>query len=120
MGKCFDFVIHLFDGSGSKWYYGTGQIVAQKDKIEGYVCDDYLLMERKDDGYTFSFYNWTTGTKYGTELLIDELEFPGKYAIIVSKNEYLSKFVLEVGSQIKDMEKCKQIESTLDRVRQSI
>ena len=53
-------------------------------------------MERKDNGYTFSFYNWTTGTKYGAELLIDELEFPGKYAIIVSKNEYLSKFVLEV------------------------
>lgn len=117
MEKCFEFVIHIYDGNGKKRYYGNGELVATESSIEGYVCNDYLLIEPvQKDSYNFLFYNSDTGKLISIQLSDLELEFPGNYIV----QDEASKIFLEVGSIIKDFEKCKQIEYTLEKVKSNL
>lgn len=120
MEKCFDFVIHIYDENNEKRYYGTGEIVAREGIIDGYVCNDYLLINQRGEEYDFSFYNKDMNIEIFTTITGIELEFPGNYDLRIPDGSEVSRIILNIGSEIKDFERCKEIKETLNRVKEEI
>lgn len=118
MEKCFEFVIHIYDGNGEKWYYGDGELVATETSIEGCICNDYLLLEQNENNsYTFLFYNYDLGILFSTEIFDLELTFPENYIFTIEDSDEISMVVFEVDSIIKDFERCMRIKDTLQKVK---
>ena len=118
MEKCFEFVIHIYDGNGEKWYYGDGELVATETSIEGYIFNDYLLLEQNENNsYTFLFYNYDLGILFSTEIFDLELTFPENYIFTIEDSDEISMVVFEVDSIIKDFERCMRIKDTLQKVK---
>lgn len=117
MKKCFDFIIHIYDDNDEKRYYGTGEIVAEEGVIDGYVCNDYMKFVKKEKMYEFEFHNYDVDIQINTEINADQLEFPGKFAIVIPKECGVSLIYLEVSSEVKDFKRCQKIKETLDTVK---
>ena len=118
MEKFFEFVIHIYDGNGEKWYYGDGKLVATESSVEGYICNDYVLLEKNENNsYTFLFYDYDLGILFSTEIIDLELIFPQNYIFTIDDSDEVSMVVFEVDSIIKDFERCMQIKDTLQKLK---
>lgn len=114
MGRCFNFVIRMFDEEGLR-YYGDGALVAEKNVIEGYVANDYLLMVQEANYCDILFVNQFEGISVSITVKDMELEFPNNF--IVNTSGYYTRVILEVSSEIKDMARCEAIKRELNKVK---
>lgn len=114
MGRCFNFVIRMFDEEGLR-YYGDGALVAEENVIEGYVANDYLLMAQEANYCDILFVNQFDGISVSITVKDMVFEFPNNY--IINTSGYYTRVMLEVSSEIKDVARCRAIKRELNKVK---
>lgn len=114
MQKCFKFIIRLIDEAGLR-YYGKGYLVAQPEKVEGFISYDYFALEYFENDVWHIILTTDFEKVLVDELVSIEPEFPGEHEIQLEGE--IKEIRMDVLNQIKNREECNVIIKNLDEIR---
>lgn len=116
--KCFSCEITIYDEEGP-WYKGDGFLVAEREKIEGYIAFDYYEFIPVGEGtWRISFTNFSD--KRSIRCWVDglEIEFPGTFTFsIYGDDDEVWDVVIDVLERITNQIECSAIKKQLVLVR---
>lgn len=102
------------------FYLSDGCLAIKNDSFEGYMTDDYIKGNYKNQTIYFKMFmhEFQTGACYYSEFQdkIDFLEFPGTYNINCLNSE--ATFQLNVEEEITDKSDIQRIQGTLEEIRE--
>ena len=112
--------IRLLDLIGEGIYWGTGSIILipQEKVAEGYISNDYVLLEANEETSTFCLINWNDNDILSFECNYDLFkQLPGFIVTNVEDFDDIGGIEISIARKIDDpMEMC-EIRDTLEQVK---
>ena len=119
--RCYELVLRLYDDK-EQWYYGEGAIVIGNPEMEGYICNDYLLITPISDSVvSVTFFNLEDKMKYMFPVY-GKSAFPGKFRLKMEKpnskgTRQIRIMCIDAVKSIVSGEKCEEAIQRIERLR---